>query len=181
VSYAPGFFWLAVALSYQPDSAENPRLAMIYGGQPMRAFDLEPIPQDLLTKLIKANPDLRVSIRKPAAESHLVRVGVFGQHGDQAEADELVAVLQLVAHAPPHLLWTGAGDQVRTTPEGCVAERTVDFDMPFGDRLEMTTTARSHRKDPKGKQSCPAGQSTQQTVEYRALALKAARTLGPAK
>jgi hypothetical protein len=133
----------------------------------------------VLVRLIKDNPnDLRVSIRKPSTDSHLVRIGVFGLHGgDRAEADELVAVLKLVAHAPPQLLWTGPGDQVRTTADGCVAERTVDFDMPFGDKLEMTTMSRAHRKDPKVKATCPGVQNTQQTLDSRGQPLPPSRVL----
>jgi hypothetical protein len=178
VSYAPGFFWLGVSLSHDAAGA-TPRMSLIYGGQPLRAFPLEPLPLDVLTRLIKDNPtDLRVSIRKPTTDSHLVRIGVFGLHGgERTEADEMVAVLKLVAHAPPQLLWTGPGDQVRTTADGCVAERTVDFDVPFGDKLEMTTMSRSHRKDPKGKATCPGVQNTQQTLDSHGQALPASRVL----
>jgi hypothetical protein len=177
VSYAPGFFWMGASLSHD-GAGGDPRVSLIYGGQPARAFAIEPLPGEVLTRLIKENPgDLRVSVRKPSADSHLVRVGIFGLHGgDKAQADEVVMVLKLVAHAPPQLLWTGPGDQVRTG-DGCVAERTVDFDMPFGDRLEMTTMARAHRQDPKGKATCPGVQNTQQTLESRGQALKPSRLL----
>jgi hypothetical protein len=179
LAYAPGFFWLGAALTFDTAGGGNPRLSLIYGGPAPRAFTIEPLPQEVLARLIHDNPtDLRVSVRKPSAEGHLVRIGVFGLHGgEQAEADEMVTVLKLVAHAPPQLLWTGPGDQVRTSEAGCVAERTVDFDMPFGDRLEMTTMARSHRKDAKSKVTCPAGQNTQQTLEYKGQPLKPSSTL----
>jgi hypothetical protein len=176
--YAPGFFWLGAVLTHDVATAANPRLALIYGGQPPGLFDLQPVPQDVLSRIIQSNQDLRVSIRKPSRESRLVRVGVFGQHGgDNPEADELVLVLRLVAHSPPEILWVGAGDQVHTQPSGCVTERTVDFEMPFGERLEMTTAQRAHRRDPAGKQTCLPGPSTQQTVDYRPQPLKPSRPL----
>jgi hypothetical protein len=175
VVYAPGFFWLGAALAYDPDGA-NPRLSLIYGGQPPGVYDLDAAPPEALTRLIKAHPDLRVNIRKPSRDSRLVRIGVFGQHGspDHPEADEVVLVLRLVAHAPPEILWIGPGDQVRTDRSACIVERTVDFEMPFGERLEMTTVQRAHPAAG-GKQLCAAGPSTQQTVEFKAQSLKPSR------
>jgi hypothetical protein len=179
VVYAPGFFWLGAALTYEAPGGGQPRLSLIYSGQPPGGiFELEPVPSEALTRIIKANQDLRVSIRKPGPESRLVRVGVYGQHGgDRPQADELVVVLRLVAHSPPEILWTGPGDEVRTDAHDCVAERTVDFEMPFGERLEMSTVQRAHRREPGGKQTCIPAPSTQQTVEYKAQALKPSRPL----
>jgi hypothetical protein len=182
VDYAPGIFWMGAALSYQPKTGAEPRLSLIYGGPPPAAFDLQSLPRDALTQIIKNNDDLRVSVRKASAQSQLIRVGVFGQHGGPArpEADELVVLLRLVAHAPPHVLWVGAGDQVRATPDGCINERTVDFDIPFGDRLEMTTVERARRAPGSAsKQPCPGGApSTQQTIGYKPTPLPPSRPLG---
>jgi hypothetical protein len=179
VEYAPGFFWLGAALAFDGGTAAHPRLSLIYGGQPPSQFDLQPIPEDDLTRIIRDNrDDLRVSIRKPSPDSRLVRVGVYGQHGgDRPMADELVLVLRLVAHAPPEVLWVGPGDEVRTTAAGCVSERTVDFEMPFGDRLEMSTAQRAHVRVPGAKASCLAAPSTQQTVDYRPQPLKPGRAV----
>ncbi len=173
VEYAPGFFWLGAVLGLTP-----PRLSMIYGGQPPSVFDVQPIPEDRVAEIIRDNPaDLRVSIRKPSPDSRLVRVGVYGQHGgDRPMADELLVVLRLAAHAPPEILWVGPGDQVRTTA-GCISERTVDFEMPFGDRLEMTTVERAHPRAGGGKTSCLAPPGTQQTVDVRPRPLAPGRPL----
>jgi hypothetical protein len=178
VVYAPGFFWLGAALTYDSATAASPRLSLIYGGQPRGLFDLKSVSAQALTRIIQPNAasDLRVSVRKPSRDSRLVRIGVYGQHGgDRPQADELVVVLRLVAHAPPEVLWMGDGDQVRTTPTGCVSERTIDFEMPFGDRLEMTTAQRAH--GPGGKQPCLAGPSTQQTVDFTPQPLAPSRPL----
>jgi hypothetical protein len=180
VVYAPGFFWLAAALSYDQGSGANPRLSLIYGGGAPTIFEGLPVDGAALTALIKANAgqDLRVSIRKPSRDSKLVRVGVYGQHGgDHPVADEQVMVLRLVAHAPPEVLWTGPGDQIRTEPSGCVSERTVDFEMPFAERLEMTTAQRAHPRDASSKQPCPAAPSGQATVDYKPRPLPPSRPL----
>jgi hypothetical protein len=168
VVYAPGFFWLGATLSYQATAARQPRLSLIYGGPPPTIFDVEPIPQVAVTRIIETSQELRVSIRRPGTRSQLVRLGVSGQRGgEKPEADELVVVLGLVAHAPPRILWIGPGDEVRTDANGCVRERTVDFDMPFGERLEMATVQRAHARDPGSKQPCPAPPGTQQIVDYQ--------------
>jgi hypothetical protein len=53
----------------------------------------------------------------------------------------------------------------------------VDLDMPFGDRLEMTTVQRA-RPAPGSKTPCAAPPpSTQQTIEYRPTALAASHPL----
>jgi hypothetical protein len=179
VEYAPGFFWLGAALAFDGATAAHPRLSLIYGGQPPSQFDLQPVPEDRLAQIIRDNrADLRVSIRKPSPDSRLVRVGVYGQHGgDRPMADELVLVLRLVAHAPPEVLWVGPGDEVRTTPAGCISERTVDFEMPFGDRLEMNVARRAHPRAPAGKGPCLAAPSTQEAVDYRPQPLRPARAV----
>jgi len=178
VAYAPGFFWLGATLAYDSATKQDPRLSLIYGGHPPRAYDIGAAPADVLTRLISGNQDLRVSVRKPSPASHVVRLGVYGQHGDHnhPEADELVVILGLVAHAPPQILWMGDGDRIRTAADGCIALRTVDLDIPFGDRLEMATAERSRRAD--GTPApCPPGRNMRQTIGYRPTPLPQGRVL----
>ena len=51
-------------------------------------------------------------------------------------------LLQLVAHQPPKILWTGPGDQI-TTEGGCISEQLVEFEMLFRTRLERFNITRS--------------------------------------
>jgi hypothetical protein len=168
VVFAPGYYWLAAAVSFEPKTGSDPRVHLISGGQAGRISDVEPVPAAALTELIKASDDVDVQIRK-GNDNRLVRMGVRGRHG--GESDEVGMVLQLVAHAPPRLLWVGAGDQ-RRTANGCTTERTIDFEMPFGTRLEMMTALRAS-----GGPGCSAGPTSQQQIESRGVALKAGRDL----
>jgi hypothetical protein len=168
VVFAPGYYWLAAAVSYDPKSSADVRVHLISGGQAGRISDVEPVPAAALTELIKTSEEVDVQIRK-GNDNRLVRMGVRGRHG--SDQDEVGMVLQLVAHAPARLLWVGAGDQRRTT-QGCTTQRTVDFEMPFGTRLEMMTAMRAT-----GGPTCTSGPTSQQQIESRGVALKAGRDL----
>jgi hypothetical protein len=168
VVFAPGYYWLAAAVSYDPKTSGEVRVHLISGGQAGRISDVEPVPAAALTDLIKASEQVDVQIRK-GNDNRLVRMGVRGRHG--GDLDEVGMVLQLVAHAPPRLLWVGAGDQ-RRTADGCTTQRTVDFEMPFGTRLEMMTAMRAT-----GGPQCTSGPTSQQQIESRGVALKAGRDL----
>jgi hypothetical protein len=168
VVFAPGYYWLAAAVSYDPKTSGDVRMHLVSGGMADRISDIDPLPTAAIADLIKKSDEIEVQIRK-GPDNRLVRMGVRGKHGDSSE--EIGMVLQLVAHAPPKLLWVGPGDQLQTT-NGCTVQRTVDFEMPFGNRLEMMTTMRA-----KGGRDCTAGPTSQQQIESRGVALKAGRTL----
>jgi hypothetical protein len=172
VVFAPGYYWLAAAVSYDAKTAADVKVHLMSGGQSQHISDVEPLPAAALSELIKKSDQVDVQIRK-GNDNRLVRLGVIGRQGGgkQPEATEIGMVLQLVAHAPPKLLWIGAGDEISTS-EGCRVERSVDFEMPFGSRLEMVTSARA-----KGGAGCTTGPASQQQIESRGVALKAGRTL----
>jgi hypothetical protein len=166
--YAPGFYWLGVALSYDPKGATPPRLLYLSGGFTTRVYDIEPAPTAAIAELIKKSEDVEVQIRKGRSESRLVRLGVLGKRAG-GEADEVGLALQLVAHKQPQIVWTGAGDERRRSGS-CLVDRHVDFEMPFGDRLEMVTSFHAPA-------SCPTPPASQQTVEYRGVSIKPGRPL----
>jgi hypothetical protein len=170
VVFAPGYYWLGAALSYDAKTGGDARLHLISGGQAQRISDIEPIPTQVIAELIKKSSDVSVQIRK-GNDNRLVRMGVMGKQPN-GDGSELGLVLQLVAHAPPRILWVGAGDEVRTA-DGCHTERTVDFEMPFGSRLEMFTNVRA-----KGGGNCSGGPGSQQQIEAgKGVPLKAGRPL----
>jgi hypothetical protein len=168
VVFAPGYYWLAAAVSYDPKTGADVRMHLVSGGMADRISDVDPLPAAAITDLIKKSDEIDVQIRK-GPDNRLVRMGVRGRQGKSTE--EIGMVLQLVAHAPPKLLWIGPGDQLRAA-DGCTVERTIDFEMPFGNRLEKVTTMRA-----KGGHDCTAGPTSQEQVETRGVALKAGRTL----
>jgi hypothetical protein len=171
VVFAPGYYWLGAAVSYDAKTGSDVRVHLVSGGQAQRISDIEPLPAGPLSDLIKKSDSVDVRIRR-GADNRLVRLGVMGRHrGQQPEADEIGIVLQLVAHAPPKLLWVGPGDQI-SSADGCHLERTVDFEMPFGNRLEMITTTRA-----RGGTNCTSGPASQQQIETKGVALKAGRPL----
>jgi hypothetical protein len=167
--FAPGYYWLGAALSYDAKGAAPPRLQYLSGGYSTRAYEIEPAPVEALAALIKSSNEVEVQIRKGRGESRLVRLGVVGRRAG-GESSEVGMVLQLVAHKQPQVLWTGAGDERRRAPDGCVVDRHVDFSMPFGDRLEMVTTFSA----PGG---CATPPASQQAVDYRAVSIKPGRPL----
>jgi hypothetical protein len=173
VVFAPGYYWLGAAVSFDPKTKSDVRVHMLTGGQTQRISEVEPLPAEALTRLIQSSDTVEARIRKAAGENRLVRMGVVGRRrgGKQPEAEEIGMVLQLVAHAAPKLLWVGPGDEVRTEG-GCTIERTVDFEMPFGSRVEMITSARG-----KGGAKCSGGPASQQQIESRGVSLKIGRPL----
>ena len=73
------------------------------------------------------------------------------------------------------LVWVGGGDGVTFT-EGCLHERTVEFELPFKSRLEMISSARSRAVEGR---PCPAPSSMQETLPMKAVSLVRGRTLPP--
>jgi hypothetical protein len=181
--YSPQYFWTAAALSYDAKGGSPPpRLSFITGapGLATVAFDIDPGPTEAIDKLIRGSQAVAVRIKPARTRQHLVRLGVVGQHDpkshDGLQSQELALVLQLVAHAPPKLIWTGVGDQTVVGADGCISERTLDFEMPFRRDLEVFTSSVS-----RGKSCPPGGPGTQETVPARGLPLKGARTLAAAR
>jgi len=173
VVFAPGYYWLAAALSFDPKTKSDARVHLVTGAQPPRIFDVEPAPAPAIAQLIQKSDEVAVQIRKSGSETRLVRMGVVGSRGGaKGDADEVGIVLQLAAHAPPKLLWVGPGDEVRTSSDGCRLEQRVDFEMPFGSRLEMITSPHA-----KGGPACTGGIASQQQIDYKAIALKPSRPL----
>lgn len=170
VVFAPGYYWLGAALSYD-QTVSDVRVHLVSGGQAQRISDIEPLPTAALAELIKKSDAIQIRIRR-GVDNRLVRMGVMGhKKGQQPEAEEIGMVLQLVAHQPPKLLWVGPGDQI-SSADGCHLERTVDFEMPFGSRLEMVTTTHA-----RGGTNCTSGPASQQQIETKGVALKAGRAL----
>jgi hypothetical protein len=169
--FAPGYYWLAAAVSYDPKTRGDVRVHLISGGQAQRISDVEPLPAGALDKLLQNSDDVEARIRR-GPDNRLVRLGVLGRRkNQQPEAEEIGMVLLLKAHAPPLLVWLGPGDQV-TTQDGCRLERSVDFEMPFGNRLEMITSTRAQ-----GGANCRSGPGSQEQIESKGVALKAGRSL----
>jgi hypothetical protein len=183
--YSPQYFWTAAALSYDPKGGgPPPRLAFVTGGPGLAtlAFDIDPGPTEAIDRLIRGSRGVAVRIKPARSRQHLVRLGVVGQHdprgSDGLQSEELALVLQLVAHAAPKLIWTGPGDQTVVGPDGCVSERTIDFEMPFRRDLEVFTSSQSRATG--GKPCPPGGPGTQESIPARAISLKAARPLAAA-
>jgi hypothetical protein len=177
--YSPSYFWTAAALSFDAGNAGPPRVSFITGGPGLAtlAFDIDPAPTEAIARLIHDSQGVGVRIRPARSRQHLVRLGVVGRRG--AESNELALVLQLVAHAPPHLVWVGPGDQTSTGPDGCITERTLEFEMPFRKDLEVFTTSQARPAAP--GRTCPSGgPGTQESVPARAVPLRPARTLAAA-
>jgi hypothetical protein len=180
--YSPGFFWLAVALTTAEKPPLAPRLLLLSGGGALSpiAFDVEPIPAAALERFLGNGGETAVKIRKTRSSQHLVRLGVVSRRPPKGvEWDEIGILLQLAAHAPPQLLWTGPGDASSLGPDGCVTERQVEFEMPFRNDLQMFTTSRSSPGKPGiAAQDCVSGgPGTQEGLAYRPLSLKAGRKL----
>jgi hypothetical protein len=171
VVFAPGYYWLAAAVSYDPKTKADVRVHLISGGQAQRISDVEPLPSGALDKLVQNSDDVEARIRR-GPDNRLVRLGVMGHRkNQQPEAEEIGMVLLLKAHAPPLLIWLGPGDQV-SSQDGCRLERSVDFEMPFGNRLEMITSTRAQ-----GGANCRSGPGSQEQIESKGVALKAGRAL----
>lgn len=167
-------YWLGAALSVDPTGAGEPRLQFLSGGITSRGivFEVEPLPDGALRDLVSGSESVEVRVRVGRGNRSLVRLGVLGRRAakEGVLGEELAAVLQLTAHAPPRLLWAGAGDRI--TAEGnCVVEQQVDFQMLFGKQLDMVT---SYRSAP----GCPGGPGTQEPLAVRPTPLAPGRRLG---
>jgi hypothetical protein len=181
VVYAPGRYWLATTLSYDQKTGKSPRLSFLTGGFGPRItiFDVEPIPAEQITKLVTEGRNVGVKIRRTREDTSLVRLGVVADSGDAAkpETHEVGMLLQLVAHAPPKVLWVGPGDQSAVGADGCITEQVVDFELLFRTRLERFTTQRSRPAPGAKNPSCSTGPSMQDSVPYQPVALKKGRLL----
>jgi hypothetical protein len=172
VVFAPGYYWLGAAVSFDPKTKGDVRVHLISGGQSQRISDVEPLPAAALADLVKSSDEVEARIRR-GPDNRLVRLGVMGRKKNaQPEAEEVGMVLHLKAHAPPHLIWVGPGDQI-ASQDGCHLERSVDFEMPFGNRLEMITSTRAQGTGA----ACKSGPGSQEQIESKGVALKAGRTL----
>jgi hypothetical protein len=144
----------------------------------MYGFDVEPAPTSQIQELIRTSRRVTVRAARTRSQQHLVRLGVVGYKDDKGlDSSEIALVLQLVAHAAPQIVWAGNGDQVSVGSDGCVVERTLDFEMPFRRDIEVFTQSRAHPL-PGGKQTCqPQGPGTQETFPARAVSIKPGRAL----
>jgi hypothetical protein len=187
VVFSPGRYWLATALSYDEkpgkgaSAGRSPKLSFLSGspGGRIIVFDIQPLPVAAIEALIKDNKQVGVQIRRTRDDRSLVRLGITGSSGDAAKPDlrELGMLLQLVAHKPPNVLWTGPGDQV-TTEGGCITEQLVEFEMLFRTRLERFSMSRTRPVAGAKPEACAAGPSMQETVAFQGVPLARGRTLG---
>jgi hypothetical protein len=179
-----GFFWGAAALAWNEKGPARPSLHFLTGGPQSRTllFDVEPAPAGELAALIRSSRKVAVTIRRSRGDGSLVRMGVVGQTGTPVhpESREIGVLLQLVAHAPPKILWWGPGDET-SSAGGCLHQQTVDFELMFRTRLERITTTRSRplQGAVAGKLAppCSPPSSRQENLTYQATALKSARPL----
>jgi hypothetical protein len=180
-----GFYWGAAALSFAEKGPAKPVFHFLTGGPHSRTlvYDIEPAPAKEIEALIRSSKQVGVVIRRTRGDRSLVRMGVTGQSGSPSrpESREIGVLLQLVAHAPPKVLWWGPGDQTTVEPGGCVSEQTVDFELLFRTRLERFTTTRARASDPapagKPAQPCAPASSMQENIAYQATPLKSPRPL----
>jgi hypothetical protein len=178
---AGGFYWMAGALHHEAKGPAEPRLVLASGGLGDRVvvYDVEPAPIAALTDLMGRSEQVAVRVRPAGGHQRkLVLFGVVGRRGGAArpESEEVLLLLELVAHKPPRLLWTGPGDQATLGPDGCLSERTIDFQMLFS-TVEMVTTHRARRPGAGGPSGCPAPQSMQESLAPRPVALRSPRTI----
>jgi hypothetical protein len=181
-AFALARYTMTAALAW--DMPEAPRLRLISASPGSRglAFDVTPLPPGL-DRLLAGSRDVSIRVRA-RAEGSLVRVGIFAHARDAqdpAEGEELLILLQLVAHKPPVIAWAGPGDRVTLEPDGCLVERAVDFQLLFGRRLEMFVSSRGRRsaatQGKKDAPPCASGPGTQESLTPAALSLPAGRAL----
>jgi hypothetical protein len=177
LAYNESMFWMAAALVRDEHAPDGLRLALITGSPYVRwaLYDLEPAPTAALKQLVAGSEEVQLRVRTGRRERRLVRVGVVGRTKKSApDSQEVLVLLKLGAHAPPEVVWMGAGDEVTTSAGGCVSERIIDFELLFGTRLEMFSSG--HVIKPAA--DCPRGMDTQETVPPRAVRLQKGRPLG---
>ena len=185
VVFAPGRYWLGTALSYDDKPSKggvgrSPKLSFLSGSPAgkVMVFDVQPLPTAAIEALIKDSKQVGVQIRKTRDDRALVRLGVTGSGGDPAvDLREVGMLLQLVAHKPPSILWTGPGDQI-TTEGGCISEQRVEFEMLFRTRLERFSITRTRPVAGGKPEACGAGPSMQETVGFQGVPLARGRVLG---
>jgi hypothetical protein len=184
VVFAPGRYWLATALSYDEKpgkaGARTPKLSFLSGSPAgkIMVFDIQPLPAAAIEALIKDSKQVGVQIRKTRDDRALVRLGITGSNGDPAtDLRELGMLLQLVAHKPPAILWTGPGDQI-SVEGGCINEQRVEFEMLFRTRLERFSMTRTRPVAGGKPEACAAGPSMQETVGFQGVPLARGRALG---
>jgi hypothetical protein len=187
VVFAPGRYWLGTALSYDDNlgktpgkTGRSPKLSFLSGSPAgkVMVFDVQPLPTAAIEALIKDSKQVGVQIRKTRDDRSLVRLGVTGSGGDPAaDLREVGMLLQLVAHKPPSILWTGPGDQI-TTEGGCISEQRVEFEMLFRTRLERFSITRTRPVAGGKPEACGAGPSMQETVGFQGVPLARGRVLG---
>jgi hypothetical protein len=173
------YFWAATALSVDDAGKSPPRLTFVTGGpgMGMYAFDVDPGPTKQIEELIKTSTSITARAARTRSQQHLLRMGVVGQK-DGGASSEIALVLQLVAHSAPQIVWAGNGDQVSVGADGCIVERTLEFEMPFRRDIQVFTQTRAH-PPAGGKQVCsPQGPGTQDTYTARGVPLKSGRALG---
>jgi hypothetical protein len=182
--FSPNSYWLAATLSYDQQKGKAgraPKLSFLSGsaGGKVIVFDIQPLPVAAIEKLIKDNKQVAVQIRRTREDRSLVRLGVTGSSANPAKPDlsEIGMLLQLVAHQPPKILWTGPGDQI-TTKGDCISEERVEFEMLFRSRLERFNVTKSRPVVGGSPEACAAGPSMQETVAFKGVALARGRTLG---
>lgn len=168
-------YYMAGVFTFDARTRKDPRLMLLAGGQGSRtlAFDVVPAPVAELSELIGAADDVRVRIK--ITQSSLVRLSVWTRTHARPDvlAEEIVLLLQLVAHAPPRLLWAGPGDRTTKAADGCMTDQFVEFQSVFGQQISMVTTARSRPGCP------PAGPGVQEPLAVRPRPLAAGREVGP--
>lgn len=171
--------WMAVVVSYADSGPAATRVQLVSGGvgPRMTAFDV-PVPAAALDPLVRSGRTVEAHLRP--SSSSLMRIGVTARRGDSAAPDdeEIAALLQLVAHKAPRLIWVGAGDRV-TAEGGCVIERKVDFQSLFNSRIDMVTGTRA-RPQPGAKVAegaCSGGPGMQEPLAANPVALPPGRAV----
>jgi hypothetical protein len=176
LAYGESMFWLAGALVFGATPAEKPRLALVSGSPWVRwlVYDVDPAPLEAIDQLVRGSEDVQLRMRNGRRERRLVRLGVVGRPKKGApDSVEILTLLRLGGHGPPEVVWTGKGDEVTTTPGGCVSERSIDFELLFGTRVEMFTT----NKTRKPAADCPGGMDLQETLTSRPVRMKPGRPI----
>jgi hypothetical protein len=176
-AYNESMFWMAAALLRDDHAPDGVRLALVTGSPyaPWAIYDLVPAPTAAIKQLVAGSEQIEIRVRTGRRERRLVRIGVVGRTRKSApDSQEVLVLLRLGAHAPPEVIWMGAGDEVTTSAGGCVSERIVDFELLFGTRTEMFASNRVI----KAAADCPRGMDTQETLSARAVRLQKGRPVG---
>lgn len=172
-----GSYWMAGVVRHDPKGTAAPSVRLVAGGltPAVTVYDVKAAPAAALAALAKGSDALDVTLR--LTRQSLVRLGIAGRAGGSSE--EIAMVFQLVAHAPPRLVWVGAGDQVTAGADGCLEEKRVTFDTLFGNRLEIYVNHSARRAPGKSGPPCPAaGLGAQESIKMNPVPLEAGRRVG---